>query len=133
MIKIVLFIATLLASAISLACPNLTGNYTCDVGGEVSIGYTVMDGIFEFNINDEYFFVDSNTNPIENDKRSGTYVSYCSEDSHSLHINQNFVYKDNIDEPPIDYRQEFYFANDQLKIKSSWHQTIFYTSSCRKI
>ena len=79
--KMTALIAVVLASPLALACPDLTGNYSCsDKSGEVynlQLTTTVENGTYVYEADGEKIYTDGQRRQFSNESTQGVYVATC--------------------------------------------------------
>lgn len=104
--KLIIIIFVTLASAVSLACPRLSGEYKCDLRkANYEINYSFAGGVFEFEIDNEDFLADNQSYDLNREGITGTYQSYC--ENKSYYIKQKYK-KD--EKPNVTYHQYEQFS-----------------------
>lgn len=69
------------------ACPDLSGQYTCEFEGEkqaLELTQTVKDGVTTYSLNGEIVSADGNAYPMEDEGFIGTMTSVCGDNDDLL-------------------------------------------------
>lgn len=89
--KITALFAVLLASPLALACPTISGTFTCsDSSGEtytMQLNTTVENGVYVYESDGEKIYTDGQSRQFSNDSSRGQYTATCAGNFVDLQMN----------------------------------------------